>query len=676
MKAKHFIGKRNLILVAVALILVVVTAVGTSVSWIEEVSQVEFSSDDGQQTPHHIGNNILKSDMTIQNSRSVANSEIQLKEYFNESGAMHLSPCYSDGDNFYFPVENQSNKYRVGTKDDANVNYLSATFRVKSEGASTVYWFEKSEGKSSYVTFKKGASTNTNLQQALRCSVTVDGSTSVYALNSTGEFYTVENNVPTRKSGRIMDEYAYYQEQFNADKTSNTTANNAFANQGPDKNNKNLNGNTLFSVNAYDLATRTGVKTVTVKLWLEYQEGGVAAADLSDINLNLVSSWAKMRRIYIKDETIDEIDNGNSTGAHWLTTQNTPTLHWALQDNVSVHFEKDGNAGNAQLQYFDIPAVYSNTPVYMCRCNNGWNQGSRTLNGVTCWDQYTTTFPNSYHSETYTVYTKIFGTWDSVARHVEIINSCQFNGSPYNNENQFTQPFAYMWDSSTDIPGQSDRVVQNSTWPGVRMTRLNQSKDGLGIYAFYYNSIFDRIIFNDNYNPKDSAYQTEDINLDKAKSDPQYYNGKIYDMATMKWYNSTNNLPTYSGYSVYGDFYNSTNNHRYTVSRMVVNPSNSQEVYCRVYVRYPNSDNQYYYFKIMKNDKSQYLGWGIDGNHYVINDNMPDPDNKPVLSEKYNNKDTEDLALHASNPSGKSHPGIYGIYFNTSTNQLWVQRES
>ena len=154
--------KKNILLAAVSLILVLILSVASTSSRIEEVSKVEFNSNDGQETPLHIGNRILLSDAIMQDMRlSNESKSINLDQYFNKSGDMHLSPCYSDGENFYFPIESGTNNasgYRIGTKDDANVNYLSVTFRVQSLGAATAYWFEKTgsttENPTPYVTFK------------------------------------------------------------------------------------------------------------------------------------------------------------------------------------------------------------------------------------------------------------------------------------------------------------------------------------------------------------------------------------------------------------------------------------------------------------------------------------------------------------------------------------------
>lgn len=689
---------KALLLGAVSLLLVALMAVTSTVSWIEDVSQVEFSSTDGQETPLHIGSKILLSDATMTKDADT----VDLNKYFNKSGDMHLSPCFGDGENFYFPVQNGTG-YRIGTKDDANVNYLSVTFRVISEGAATAYWFEKT-GNTSFVTFKKGDTdvSGSGLEQQLRCSVTVDGVTNVYAFDDGDKtngyqkkYYTVEavngTDTPTEKIGRSVEEFSYYDEQFGADET----ANNAFANQGADKKKKNLNGNTLFTVNKFDSNHKAETaKTVTFKLWLESRERGetadTAGVDLASLNLNIISGWAKTRRIYVADKTIDQWDaglndgQGNYTGAYWLTGDNA-TLHWAIDGNENnAHYSSKGNIGNIKKQYFEIPNVYNNTACHLYRCSSdGWNHGN-DHEGVNYWDAYPTAFPNTFHSETYTVYTKNYGTWETVERHVEFINSCHFT---FQNSTQFTQPYAYMWDSSTDT-GAADKVVQNKTWPGVEMVKLNKTKSNLEVYAFYYNSNFDRIIFNDNFIPKSAAYQTADINLDNAKENPSFYVGKVYDMATMKWYDSFNSLPSYSDYSVRGEFYTSRDmgdNSRYTISRMVAIP-NSNLVYCRIYVRAASSGNELYSFKVVNHvgQESQWTwyGWGQQSSDIKEFNDMTQvglyagqndlglkatETNSAEYSYKYI-KDGEVKTGH--------RPGIYGFYFDTNSHQLLVRKET
>lgn len=551
--------RKNLMLIAVSLLLVVFTAVSSTISWIEDVSQVEFSSDDGQQTPLHIGSKILYSDAVMKNMTATS---VNLNEYFNKSGDIHFSPCFSDGENFYFPVEKGSG-YRVGTKDDANVNYLSITFRVRSEGAATAYWFEKT-GTTAYVTFKDGSSAATGLENNLRCSITVDGATNVYAVGG-NTYRTIENNAVAAKTGRSIDEYSYYNEAFNNTNPEEYYKNTANITNKPNQGaGNNLNGNTLFTVNQYDEQNKANtVKTVTLKIWLEGNADGeapVSGIDLSNINLNIVSGWEKTRRIYVKDSTIHQEErtqekwlshngtNDNVAGLFWAIKDKENDLHWGPMTRVST---------TSQFYYVDIPAVYNNVPAVLSR------RSGKTWDS-TLWDPWNTIFPNTFHSETFTVYSKEFGTWEN-ADNVHCVY--------YVNSAFFGNVYDYMWDSnSVHGSGINDKVVKNADWPGLKMTTKLYKKtasQSLDTYAFFYNSDYDRIIFNDGdlVTGQNQEYQTQDLWLTDSTGTPLNLVGGTFDMATLTWFHTNptksdwnTKMPSYSANNtyLYGNF--STNN--------------------------------------------------------------------------------------------------------------------
>lgn len=551
--------RKNLMLIAVSLLLVVFTAVSSTISWIEDVSQVEFSSDDGQQTPLHIGSKILYSDAVMKNMTATS---VNLNEYFNKSGDIHFSPCFSDGENFYFPVEKGSG-YRVGTKDDANVNYLSITFRVRSEGAATAYWFEKT-GTTAYATFKDGSSAATGLENNLRCSITVDGATNVYAVGG-NTYRTIENNAVAAKTGRNIDEYSYYNETFNDTNPEEYYKNTANITNKPNQGaGNNLNGNTLFTVNQYDEQNKANtVKTVTLKIWLEGNADGeapVSGIDLSNINLNIVSGWEKTRRIYVKDSTIHQEErtqekwlshngtNDNVAGLFWAIKDKENDLHWGPMTRVST---------TSQFYYVDIPAVYNNVPAVLSR------RSGKTWDS-TLWDPWNTIFPNTFHSETFTVYSKEFGTWEN-ADNVHCVY--------YVNSAFFDNVYDYMWDSnSVHGSGINDKVVKNADWPGLEMTTKLYKKtnsQSLDTYAFFYNSDYDRIIFNDGdlVTGQNQEYQTQDLYLTNNQGNPLNIVNGTFDMATLTWFHTNpaksdwnTKMPTYSAANtyLYGNF--STNN--------------------------------------------------------------------------------------------------------------------
>lgn len=554
------IFSRKLSLVAVSFLLVILTGVTATVSWIEDVSQVEFSSDDGQETPLHIGSKILYSDAVMKNMTSTS---VNLNDYFAKSGDVHLSPCYSNGEDFYFPVERSNpQNYRVGTKDDANVNYLSITFRVRSEGAATAYWFEKT-GTTAFATFKDGDSSATGLENNLRVSVTVDGATNVYSVGGTS-YRTVENNaVVTKTNGRKIDDYIYYSEAFNNSAPEGYYKNSANVTNKPNQGaGNNLNGNTLFTVNQYDDQNKANtVKTVTLKVWLEGASTGaapVSGIDLSSINLNIVSGWEKTRRIYVKDSTVHQAErtqtkwlshNGsadNTAGLFWAITGQESNLHWGPLTRVST---------SSQYYYIDVPAVYNNVGATLSRRQTkNWS--------ATLWDSWSTIFPNTFHSEVYTVYSTDFGTWEPA----DNVHCVYFTNSAF-----FTNVYDYMWDShSVHGDGINDKVVKNAEWPGLKMTtKMATQIHGLDVYAFFYNSDYDRIIFNDGdlVTGKNQEYQTQDLWLTNDSGNPLQIVGGTFDMATLTWFHTnpsasdwSTKMPTYSADNtyLYGNF--STNN--------------------------------------------------------------------------------------------------------------------
>ena len=657
-----------------SLILVCMMSVTSTTSWIEEVSKVEFNSSDGQETPLHIGNRILLSDAKMEKKNS--STAVNLNQYFNQSGDMHLSPCYSDGENFYFPIESGTNNapgYRVGTKDDANVNYLSVTFRVQSIGAATAYWFEKT-GTTPYVTFKNGGSEGSNvaaLNKFLRCSITVDGATNVYCIddpNTSGyqkTYTTIEDNAPTAQpNGRSVEEYSYYAEEFNSDGTSKTS-NSSKPNQGAGS---NLNGNTLFTVNKYDTDNSVATtKTVTFKLWLEAgtYEGGarISDVDLSSIHLNMVSGWEKTRRIYVVDKTIDQWDTGlnDYTGANWLTNNNA-TLHWGIKGSETTdHWNKVANIGDRKKQYFDIPAVYNNTACYLYRCDNGWNRGNGQ-SPVSYWDRYETVFPNTFHSETYAVYTKTFGTWDGDVHYVKMLNSGGFSNA-----------YAYMWDSASvyDQTNINGKVVQNANWHGIQMLKLNESvtisdnTTQIPVYGFYYNSDYDYIIFNDGSGGNRDEYQTQDLAVRLGNTS---WENKYFDIATLTWFNSKNGLPSFGKNFLHSNFVGTnrwvdtrfgwTNSNLSPVTTSdgnMFNGTSGDKEICRFYIK---SDG-YYEFSVT-----------IDGTSYGAN-----TDNHMPASTWWN------LNSGEANLKVDLTTGIYRFYLrfkddnNNSVKQIYYKKE-
>lgn len=164
---------------------------------------------------------------------------------------------------------------------------------------------------------------------------------------------------------------------------------------------------------------------------LEYANSGVHAADLSSINVNIVSSWAKTRRIFVSDKTVYQ---EGYDSAKWLPTYGG-RLFFGLKNNLDKNWELT-RVGSSNTYYVDIPAIYNNEPVVFLRCSStGWGYGDAekvfTSNHKTVhyWNKWETIFPNTFHSETYTVYSTDFATWEesSSVHSVYFVNSAFFN---------------------------------------------------------------------------------------------------------------------------------------------------------------------------------------------------------------------------------------------------------
>lgn len=675
------LGRKNLTLCLVALLLVMMTLVSASYSWIEEVSNVELSSD-GDNSPFYVDSTKLDANATMKDNRTAATQvDVDLSKYFYESGGMHLSGCYSDGDTFKFPTNN-SGEFRTGTKDDANVNYLSMTFNVTADntnelGANTAYWF-KQLGNNDFITATDSNGTavsSANIKDYLRASITVDGNTSVYAFNDDGTYnYINTSNAVTNATGRSVRSYMFYDESVSNHKATNPSTAYNWGEGNYDANKKtNLNGNVLFTVN------KGSKKTVTLKIWLEYNNGGVQDIRVSNINLGIISSWAKERYIYIIDHTVDEFDRGlnSGRGSGWLSNSNGK-LYWALEEDVSktnaqlainnirrqeavkASWQYTYDSKNYDVYYIKIPTTYNGSRVILYRCNNGWNVGnhggtSDSDNGrVMYWDKWTTSLPSTFHSEYYAIFSHQFATWSDISdvHDVYYVNSAAFADPATTNKvsgKENLYPTGYLWSSKsiTAATGTiNNKVVRNADWPGEELTPLNKTKAttlGSGyafrVFAVYYDSTYDRCIFSDGKGADGNAkgYQSQDLWFTKAQATDLNFEqqGKYFDMATLNWY-SESDLPTYTanfltsniGQNGDSDWADTNFVFKSGASGLLSGTSGDKEI-CRVYAKGTS-----YKFKLrVRNSNGTYTYYGNKGG------TLPAGTSWPLGTSNEDNKD-------------------------------------
>lgn len=449
-------NKKTLALTIVAFVLVLMSLISFTFSWIDDIKLVEFQNDDlakngaplktgtdinasvtinKTDNTIDLGNMLQTGDISFQynngnpqqyseedaTSPTAATQHIKYdtdptnpiknpnrddinekKGYFYESGDMHLSGCYSDGETFYFQRQGGSTGYREGNKDDENVNYISFTTKVSSPDANVDFWFRNEPA-----IYQSG--TNTKITQA-RYAIIVDGKCHIYS--SDGNANTISNNTVTSINNitRRASDYTYGHDN-------NTTEE------------RGKNSNTLFSIKKGDTVN------MTIKIWLESGfNANNANITASDINVQLVSSWAYSRTIKIVDKTTTNTKNS------WLNDNNaklyftcpavlneyakeiyntaTPSVqNWSVIPYTggyehapfyylnNVHSTEDGY----NVYTITVPMVYNSEEMIIYRCNSaGWNKGTHSGKtgdyGVHYWNWWESTIPSTYVTGVYTLY--------------------------------------------------------------------------------------------------------------------------------------------------------------------------------------------------------------------------------------------------------------------------------
>lgn len=237
-ETKKFFGRisfRTFALSLVALIQIALLLVGATYSWVETISSIKFDGATGK-----IGTGVKK----IVNLTD-AGGEVYLDNYFEQvGGGTHLAACSSaDGENFYFPIIGETNKYRKGTINDKNVNYVDFDFEIKNT--------TKTEKE---CTFK----TVPNVEDYVRVAIYLDGD------NNKPQIFA--NNASTEKV------VSFTEPNLSSNDGMSVQTVKSFA----DYKYGNANGNSIFKVSP-DCEVK-----VKVKIWL--QEGGSSTSNTVSIN--------------------------------------------------------------------------------------------------------------------------------------------------------------------------------------------------------------------------------------------------------------------------------------------------------------------------------------------------------------------------------------------------------
>ena len=611
---KNLIGKKNTLLVVVALVLVILTAVGATYSWIEQIANVEMKIGGGEGTPMHIGSKQLNAEAKGEISSS--ETTIDLSRYFYESGNMHLSSCYGDGNEFYFPKDNTNvnadeiTDFRLGTKDDANVNYISITFPLTntSEDYEQAFWFD---GNTVFFDNSGSGEDKTALNSLIRCSLTVDSKTTIYSASSsntvaatykTVDHYSSSNEAVSQKNCNSFAGYTYYS-SHNDPRVSGASNVNMKSKSLTGKKYDEYNANTLFVLKPSEKVN------VTVKIWLECDEDeGVIrphSVDAGEINMKLVSSFAKKKKVYFVDSSLY---NSSATPASpWITNGHNLTLatieKFGENNKYKIKETLTPNSNSVNNKFeFEIPSYYKGLPVIFLM--SGSSEGV-TYNGVEVYENnetdrlqafhwWATSLPDTYEDSYFTEFTPAYGTWSDTVYRYYFVDSLNWQNNAC----------AYMWNSN--IIDDGNQVVTNKTYPGeymyqatgytssdndqdikngvIKFKNSDNSTENRRINAVYFDEAYSDVIFSDGNNFGGEVEKTRimEISSNVFTTTASTYGIHItsanvyFDITANRWVTDVNNIcrnkSNYLNYSkagssgsegddTYSSYYYSDSNH-------------------------------------------------------------------------------------------------------------------
>lgn len=388
-------------LVEIAMILLISTF-----SWVETISSIRISN---ISNPANI-DTYTYTDAWI-GTGSDYNQPIDLSKYFRASGNVHMASASSkDGKEFFFPQiaktgtdSSLDNRYRKGTINDKNTNYLSFSFKVKSVGVTSDFYFE------SVPTFKIGNESVDNYND-IRIALTVsdengeNGVTTVYSYNDVDTEYVVANTDGTQVEPTSIKAFK------NCVKAEDSSD----------------DATPLFEIEA------NKEKTVTLTAWLQESEriSGYSGNNLTAKDFSIITGVTK-KTIKFVDRTsaFNEIDATKDTWqwvgndiediAMWVKTAQgssfkmspvTPegtsskTTEWIVQISPDEIGSTDGD-----LYFYRTEATLESDPSES-NCHNYWKGklSEASSQGIATYTAYGNLIPETNNTK------QGYGTWGNV----------------------------------------------------------------------------------------------------------------------------------------------------------------------------------------------------------------------------------------------------------------------
>lgn len=371
--------RKNIILTLVALVEVFAIMIVSTSAWVETISTVQIG---GSEATGKIAAPVMTT-ATFDRTYS-GEGVLDLSEYFNAAGNVHLASASStDGNNMFFPKLNTAPiKYRKGTVNDINVNYISFSIIIDATNASgSLNFFFKQDP-----TITIGGNTVTD--SAIRLAISKDGaSTKVFSKSESASDAVIaeDGTKGSTTAGRFLD-YV----QLTDDQTP------------------------IFDVEYGKTAT------VTFTLWLEDPEmsSSFTGQSVQIEDLALVTD-TKEYVVSFVDKTTSFYNGVNKNALYWVSNNEADLWVYSSGAKKAIKMKKisdDPNTWSANLQEF---LQYNDSDLYFLRTKK--TATAPTPAGSDTYNKWKTTLSaDTSLGKTFTAYSNIvnssenLGTWGEV----------------------------------------------------------------------------------------------------------------------------------------------------------------------------------------------------------------------------------------------------------------------
>lgn len=380
--------RKNLILIFVALIEVIAIMVVSTSAWVETISTIEISSSSGK----------IAAPIFTTAKFDGTNRMLDLTQYFNASGNVHLASASSaDGKNIFFPKVNTSPvKYRKGTINDANVNYINFSIIIDATGASGDLNFYFDSNPTIYIGDK--AITDSSVRLAIS-KENEDAKIFAKSENAGQAVVDEDGNKANSSSINTFVDYVYEVEEEQEEQ------------------------NPIFSVETGKTAE------VNFTLWLEdpAMSSTYTGKRVEIKNLNLITDTQDYTITFV-DRTTSFYNGSTKNGLYWIENDNAQMWVYSSVSGKAIKMTQavdDPTLWSANLNEFsnfaDNFEKYYKGDLYFLHASSTATNPTPTSSSSVVYNKWQTKLSEDTDSnETYTAYSNVvkdsnkYGTWGEV----------------------------------------------------------------------------------------------------------------------------------------------------------------------------------------------------------------------------------------------------------------------